>query len=637
MNIPYERLFERNYGIFSFREQERIRKSRVLIVGCGGIGGTVAVMLARSGVASFTLVDYDVYSPSNMNRQAGCFTDTLGKPKVLIIADMIRRINPAARVDSHNRLLSHDEIADLIEDADLVFPAADDFAFSLFVFRDARRLGKPALLVVPSGTWAHVSLIGPHGPSPERIEGVPALDSYESLRETLEIRKYKLGTYFYVFQGNWRIGYYRDFVEGTARLAQVCPTVWISSALGALEVLKYLSGRWPPVASPFYWHVTEKKISLRKVNGLSSDTLLAWQRRVMWAVFHSPLAPLQESLQKIWWKAYLRWGRYRERGVGKEGPEETADPVDGSYEALFCRNLGILTEKEQEAIRKTRVLIVGDSGMGETLAVLLARCGFERFTLAGDGIYTAGDMNRQIGCFSDTVGRRKGEVTSEMIRSVNPAARVEILEENPGEDAMDALVSAADLVIPAVDDLSYSVLLFRAAKRCGRTALLCLPSGVMGWVSVFFPEGPSLEKMLGIPDTDYQGLVNVMKTKEYQCAQYHCITDGDWRMDWFFDYFRGRRPLPLLCPAEWLLVSLAALEAVKVASGRWRPLRAPRCWHLKNGRVSVSRFSRFISWHRRLGWALFGSPRGIRAHRLTHLFWKRLFRFLAKERRTAGD
>ncbi|HQP31124.1 MAG TPA: ThiF family adenylyltransferase, partial [Deltaproteobacteria bacterium] len=65
----YQELFARNYGIFSQAEQERLRQACILIVGCGGIGGTVAVMLARSGVGRFILVEFDDYSPSNMNRQ----------------------------------------------------------------------------------------------------------------------------------------------------------------------------------------------------------------------------------------------------------------------------------------------------------------------------------------------------------------------------------------------------------------------------------------------------------------------------------------------------------------------------------------------------------------------------------------
>ncbi|MFB0532808.1 MAG: ThiF family adenylyltransferase, partial [Desulfatiglandales bacterium] len=49
--MDYEELFQRNYGIFSRDEQQRIQRSSILIIGCGGIGGSVAIMLARSGVS----------------------------------------------------------------------------------------------------------------------------------------------------------------------------------------------------------------------------------------------------------------------------------------------------------------------------------------------------------------------------------------------------------------------------------------------------------------------------------------------------------------------------------------------------------------------------------------------------------
>jgi tRNA A37 threonylcarbamoyladenosine dehydratase len=189
--MHYKDFFQRNYGIFSADEQERIRNARILIIGCGGIGGTVAVMLARAGVSGFILIDFDVYSASNMNRQIGCFTDTIGQAKAHVIRDTILRINPDAHVETYDRLLTHTEIADLMQDADFIFPAADDFAFSIFVFREAQAQGKSSLLVVPAGTWANVSMIHPDSPPPEDIEGVPKLSTYEELRDTLEIRRYK--------------------------------------------------------------------------------------------------------------------------------------------------------------------------------------------------------------------------------------------------------------------------------------------------------------------------------------------------------------------------------------------------------------------------------------------------------------
>lgn len=311
--INYSELFQRNYGIFSKEEQEKIKNSRVLIIGCGGIGATVAIMLARSGVSHFILVEFDVYNPSNMNRQIGCFVSTIGRNKAEVIRDSIRRINPDATVAIHTKPLSHREISKLIPEVDIVFPAADDFAFSIFIFRDAKRLGKPSLLVVPSGTWGNVSIIKPDSPLPEDIEGVPKLSTYEDLRDTLEIKKYKFGTYFYVPLADWRIDYYRAFVEEGIPPTQICPTVWLCSALGAFEILKYLSEKWKPVASPYYWNIRRNKIRINRINGFCLQTLLVWQRRFMWKTFQSRLAPIQEKLQILWWTLYYAWMKHREK------------------------------------------------------------------------------------------------------------------------------------------------------------------------------------------------------------------------------------------------------------------------------------------------------------------------------------
>ncbi len=315
--VRYDELFERNMGVFTPEEQERLRNSRVLVVGCGGVGGTVAVSLARSGVERFILVDYDDYEPSNMNRQVGCFTSTLGRKKAEVIAEQILDINPEAEVSAHPEYLSLDEIAHLMEDADLVFPAADDFAFSIMVFRDARRKAKPALLVFPSGTWANVAIIPEKGATVEDVEGVPRLSSYEELAEMLETRKYRMGTYYYVPRGGWKLDYYKRYLANDAPPAQLGPIVWLASSLGAMEAVKKLSGRWEPVQAPRYWTITTDSIKVNRVNAPSVQTLLVWQRRAAWRVFQSPLGRAMEKAQALWFRQFTRRMAAREKRRAK--------------------------------------------------------------------------------------------------------------------------------------------------------------------------------------------------------------------------------------------------------------------------------------------------------------------------------
>jgi hypothetical protein len=159
-------------------------------------------------------------------------------------------------------------------------------------------------------------VIPPDKPPPEDIEGVPKLATYEELRETLEIRKYKFGTYFYVPYADWRIDYYRRFIEEGLPLTQICPVVWLSSSIGALEALKFFSGKWKPVASPRYWNITRGKIRINRITGPSWQTFLVLQRRLIWWVFQTRFGSLQERIQAIWWRLYYSWVKGREERRG---------------------------------------------------------------------------------------------------------------------------------------------------------------------------------------------------------------------------------------------------------------------------------------------------------------------------------
>lgn len=78
---------------------EILHRARVAIFGVGGVGGYVAEALARSGIGSFVLVDKDVVSKSNINRQIIATTKTVGIPKTQVMKERILEINPHAQVE----------------------------------------------------------------------------------------------------------------------------------------------------------------------------------------------------------------------------------------------------------------------------------------------------------------------------------------------------------------------------------------------------------------------------------------------------------------------------------------------------------------------------------------------------------
>lgn len=94
--------FSRTELLFGEDKLNILKKSRVAIFGVGGVGGYVAEALARSGVGVIDLVDNDVVSLTNINRQIIALHSTIGMPKVEVMAERIRDINPKAVVNVHN-------------------------------------------------------------------------------------------------------------------------------------------------------------------------------------------------------------------------------------------------------------------------------------------------------------------------------------------------------------------------------------------------------------------------------------------------------------------------------------------------------------------------------------------------------
>ena len=93
-----ENQFERTELLLGAEAMERLRNSRVVIFGVGGVGGYVTEALARSGVGAFELVDRDVVSVTNLNRQIIATWKTIGRDKTEVMAERIADINPQAQV-----------------------------------------------------------------------------------------------------------------------------------------------------------------------------------------------------------------------------------------------------------------------------------------------------------------------------------------------------------------------------------------------------------------------------------------------------------------------------------------------------------------------------------------------------------
>lgn len=111
---------------FDFEGQERLKASRVLVVGLGGLGCAAAQYLAAAGVGQMTLLDFDTVALSNLQRQTLHSDATTGQPKVASAKASLARINPLVQLDTLNALLDEPALFAQIAAHDLVLDCTDN-------------------------------------------------------------------------------------------------------------------------------------------------------------------------------------------------------------------------------------------------------------------------------------------------------------------------------------------------------------------------------------------------------------------------------------------------------------------------------------------------------------------------------
>jgi molybdopterin/thiamine biosynthesis adenylyltransferase/rhodanese-related sulfurtransferase len=145
--------------------QLKIEQANILIVGAGGLGCTVAAQLAGAGVGHITIIDHDVVDLSNLHRQILFREDDIGHSKAAVAAREIKRINSTCIVNPLEQRLSTSNVNRLVESADLVVDAADNFATS-YLLSDACVLAKRALISASvNRTFGYVGQFCASGPS----------------------------------------------------------------------------------------------------------------------------------------------------------------------------------------------------------------------------------------------------------------------------------------------------------------------------------------------------------------------------------------------------------------------------------------------------------------------------------------
>lgn len=173
-----------------------------------------------------------------------------------------------------------------------------------------------------------------------------------------------------------------------------------------------------------------------------------------------------------------------------------------NYNEAFSRNIGLLTEAEQEKLRGFTIAIPGMGGVGGTHLISLVRQGFEKFKISDFDEYEFKNFNRQYGARLDTVGRAKADVMKEEALKINPNCSIEVYREGVSEENIDRFLAGVDLSIDALDAFQIDVrrLFINKSVEKNIPVMTAGPIGFGTAFLIFMPGGPNFDDYFAVND-----------------------------------------------------------------------------------------------------------------------------------------
>ncbi len=245
----YEEAFSRNIGWVTEQEQQILRGKTIAIAGVGGVGGVHLLTLARLGVGAFHIADLDTFEVANFNRQAGATMSTLGRPKVEVLAEMARDINPEINIKSFPLGIDEHNLPEFFTGVDLYVDGLDFFAFAVrqATFAACARLAIPAITAAPLGMGTALLNFLPGKMTFEEYFCLGDLPEEEkALRFMLGLAPARLQLGYLVDPTRVNLAQHRG--PSTIMACQLC------AGVAATEALKILLNRGEALAAPHGMH-----------------------------------------------------------------------------------------------------------------------------------------------------------------------------------------------------------------------------------------------------------------------------------------------------------------------------------------------------------------------------------------------
>ena len=246
-----------------------------------------------------------------------------------------------------------------------------------------------------------------------------------------------------------------------------------------------------------------------------------------------------------------------------------------SYDEAFARNLGWVTEAEQQRLKKSRVCIAGLGGVGGVHLLTLARLGVGAFSVADFDTFALANFNRQVGATLTTLGRPKSEVMVAMALDINPDLDIRVFSNGLNEENLDAFLTDGDVYLDGLDFFALDIRrhVFALCHAKGIPAVTVAPLGLGAALLNFVPGGMSFEAYFRLEG----------HTADEQALRFLVgLSPAMLQMSYLVDPSRvdlAKRRGPSTNIATQLCSGIAAAQVLKLILQRGTVLAAPHGLH----------------------------------------------------------
>ena len=136
--------------------QKKIQSSKVLVIGCGGLGGPVVDLLSRAGIGQIGIMDHDKVSLSNLHRQVMFTTKDIGKYKVSILRKKIDKINKSVKIKSYKEKACEKNLGKILSGYDIIVDGTDNFKAKFLLNKFSIKFRKKLIVAAISKFEGHI-------------------------------------------------------------------------------------------------------------------------------------------------------------------------------------------------------------------------------------------------------------------------------------------------------------------------------------------------------------------------------------------------------------------------------------------------------------------------------------------------